>query len=170
MSVFHENDPTRPVTQALFRPNVVTDYDDGLADLLDVVGTKYRENEIVAAHEEKPTRKIVGTENAKAVKVWLAMRDNAPYSGQFLWAGIDYLGESRHWPVIGAASGLFDRTGQARPRGLERASWWSEKPVAFIARRVPGTRSTTANAGGFGPLATHRGHLLRLVAGGQIAP
>ena len=58
-----QNDPTRPVTQALFRPNVSHDYDDGLADLLDVVGQNYRENEILAAHAAKPTRKIIGTEN-----------------------------------------------------------------------------------------------------------
>ena len=54
IEVFHANDPTRPVTQALFRPNVSHDYDDGLADLLDVVGQNYRENEILAAHEQKP--------------------------------------------------------------------------------------------------------------------
>ena len=57
---FHKNDPTRPVTQALFRPNVSHDYDDGLADLLDVVGQNYRPNEILAAHQQKPRRKIIG--------------------------------------------------------------------------------------------------------------
>ncbi len=63
VKAFHEEDPTRPVTQALFRPNVSHDYDNGLADLLDVVGQNYRENEILAAHAQKPSRKIVGTEN-----------------------------------------------------------------------------------------------------------
>ena len=61
VEVVRENDPTRPATQALFRPNVSHDYDNGLADLLDVVGQNYRENEILAAHEQKPSRKIVGT-------------------------------------------------------------------------------------------------------------
>ena len=37
VAVFHRNDPSRPVTQGLFRPNVSHDYDNGLADLLDVV-------------------------------------------------------------------------------------------------------------------------------------
>ena len=63
VDAFHEADPTRPVTQALFRPNVSHDYDDGLADMLDVIGQNYRENEILAAHAAKPTRKIIGTEN-----------------------------------------------------------------------------------------------------------
>ena len=52
----HANDPTRPVTQALFRPNVSHDYDNGLADLLDVVGQNYREQEILKAHADKPTQ------------------------------------------------------------------------------------------------------------------
>lgn len=38
IDVFHENDSTRPDTQALSRPNVSHDYDNGLADLLEVVG------------------------------------------------------------------------------------------------------------------------------------
>jgi len=65
VEVAHEADPTRPVTQALFRPNVSHDYDDGLADMLDVVGQNYRENEILAAHEQKPSRKIIGRSNAR---------------------------------------------------------------------------------------------------------
>src|SRR4029434_7619095 len=54
VAVFHENDSTRPVTQGLFRPNVSKDYDNGLADILDVVGQNYREKELVAAHQAKP--------------------------------------------------------------------------------------------------------------------
>src|ERR1039457_7467042 len=95
VEVFHANDATRPVSQALFRPNVSHDYDNGLADLLDVVGQNYRENEILAAHQQKPTRKILGTENTHDRHAWLALRDNPAYAGQFLWAGIDYPGESR---------------------------------------------------------------------------
>jgi len=136
VEVCHTNDPTRPVTQALFRPNVSGDYTNGLADLLDVVGQNYRENEILAAHTQKPTRKILGTENTHDRNQWVAMRDHAPYAGQFLWTGIDYLGESRRWPVIGHASGLLDRTARIRPLGLERGSWWEEQPMVAMARRV----------------------------------
>ena len=136
VDVFHANDPTRPVSQALFRPNVSHDYENGLADLLDVVGQNYRENEILAAHQQKPTRKILGTENGHERRVWLALRDNAAYAGQFLWAGIDYLGESRAWPAISGTSGLLDRTGEIKPMGYERQSWWSDKPMVHITRRV----------------------------------
>jgi len=84
VDAFHKTDPTRPVSQALFRPNASHDYEDGLADLLDVIGQNYRENEILAAHAAKPTRRILGTENQHGREVWLALRDNPPYAGQFL--------------------------------------------------------------------------------------
>jgi beta-galactosidase len=151
VEVFHQNDPTRPVSQALFRPNVSHDYDNGLADLLDVIGQNYRENEILAAHESKPTRKILGTENGHDRKVWLALRDNPAYAGQFLWSGIDYLGESRRWPVIAAGSGLLDRTGTPRPRAFERQSWWSDKPMVYICRRIEAEGATPSDPG-FNPL------------------
>jgi beta-galactosidase len=58
----HATDPSRPVTQALFRPNVSGDYQNGLADMLDVIGTNYRDQELLQAWRDKPGRKIVGTE------------------------------------------------------------------------------------------------------------
>jgi beta-galactosidase len=121
---------------ALFRPNVSHDYDNGLADLLDVVGQNYRENEILAAHVQKPTRKILGTENGHDRKAWLALRDNLPYAGQFLWSGADYLGEAHVWPYIANSSGLLDRTDFPHARGLERQSWWATAPMVRMVRRI----------------------------------
>jgi len=122
VEVCHENDPTRPVTQALFRPNTSGDYTNGLADLLDVIGTNYRDQELLDAWRAKPGRKIVGTEQGHDRRIWLACRDNPQHSGQFLWAGIDYLGESRSWPRIAYAGGLLDRTGEIKPMAYERQS------------------------------------------------
>jgi beta-galactosidase len=147
VATFHENDPSRPVTQGLFRPNVSHDYDNGLADLLDVVGQNYRENEILAAHQQKPTRKILGTENRHESAVWVALRDNKPYAGQFLWTGIDYLGESPRWPTMSHNSGLLDLTGTTRPIGFQRQSWWSDKPMVFIARRIAPTALSPTDPG-----------------------
>jgi beta-galactosidase len=133
---FHQNDSTRPVTQALFRPNASHDYEDGLADLLDVIGQNYRPEEILAAHAQKPTRKIVGTENSHDRNQWVAMRDHPEYSGQFLWSGVDYLGESRTWPTLGSGSGLLLSTALPHGRALERQSWWSTTPMVAMVRRV----------------------------------
>jgi beta-galactosidase len=147
VEVAHEADPTRPVTQALFRPNISHDYDDGLADLLDVVGQNYRENEIIAAHRQNPARKILGTENGHPRPAWTLMRDTGAYAGQFLWTGIDYLGEARHWPSVGFGSGLLDRTGRIRPLARERQSWWSEVPMVALARRAAASDAMPADPG-----------------------
>jgi beta-galactosidase len=148
---FHANDPTRPVTQALFRPNVSHDYDNGLADLLDVVGTNYRDGELLAAWRAKPTRKILGTEQRHDRETWLFARDNPQHAGQFLWTGTDYLGESRHWPLIAAGSGLIDRTGAVKPMGFERQSWWTDGPMVHVTRRIA-LEAATPTDPGFDPL------------------
>lgn len=147
VEVFHANDPTRPVTQALFRPNVSHDYDNGLADMLDVIGTNYRDSELLAAHHAKPQRKIIGTEQGHERRIWLLMRDNPQHAGQFLWSGIDYLGESPRWPTIAHNSGLLDRTGTRRPLAYERQSWWSAEPMVHITRRVAPTALSPTDPG-----------------------
>lgn len=138
VDTFHENDPTRPVTQALFRPNIegADDYNNGLADMLDVVGQNYREKEILAAYKQKPTRKIIGTENTNDLNQWLALRNNPEYSGQFIWVGVDYLGESGAWPNYAYGKGLLDRTAMPRPVAYQRQSWWSASPMVYMARRM----------------------------------
>ena len=136
VEVCHATDPTRPVTQALFRPNVSGDFKNGLADLLDVIGVNYRDSELLQAWKDKPGRKIVGTEQKHDLSTWRLCRDNPQHAGQFLWTGIDYLGESWGWPVTTYNSGLIDRCGFTEPRGFERQSWWSEKPMVRALRRI----------------------------------
>jgi beta-galactosidase len=147
VEVCHENDPTRPVTQALFRPNVSGDYTNGLADLLDVVGTNNRDNELLAAQRARPERKIVGTEQRHDRQTWLWLRDNPSHAGQFLWTGVDYLGETKTWPRIGHPSGLLDRTAGIKPMAFERQSWWSPKPMVRMARRVAANDVMPADPG-----------------------
>jgi beta-galactosidase len=136
LQVFHETDPTRPVTQALLRPNTTHDYNDGFADMLDVVGQNYRDDELAAAHAQKPSRKILGTENGYTLKTWLAFRDNRALGGQFLWTGYDYLGESPGWPMVAFNYGMFDRVGTPRPRAFQRQSWWTDQPMVYATRRI----------------------------------
>ncbi len=147
VDVCHELDPSRPVTQALFRPNVSGDYNNGLADMLDVIGTNYRDQELLDAWKDKRGRKIVGTEQGHERSTWLLCRDNPQHSGQFLWCGIDYLGESRSWPLTVYNVGLLDRAGFVQPRGHERQSWWSDTPMVRAYRRVGITAETPADPG-----------------------
>ena len=147
VDVCHEVDPSRAVTQALFRPNASGDYKNGLADMLDVIGTNYRDKELLDAWKDKSGRKIIGTEQGHERGTWTACRDNPQHSGQFLWAGIDYLGESRSWPLTVFNGGLLDRSGVVQGRGYERQSWWSEKPMVRMLRRVGVTAATPADPG-----------------------
>jgi beta-galactosidase len=147
--LIHKEDPSRPVTLGVLRPNLGHIYDNGFADLMDVVGQNYRENELIAAHVQKPERKVLGTENGHGRDVWLALRDNPFYAGQFLWSGVDYLGEA-DWPSVTHGAGVIDRTGGFRPRTYERQSWWSDKPMVHATRRVapPAVQPTDP---GYGP-------------------
>ena len=106
--------------------------------MLDVVGQNYRENELIAAHEQNRARAIVGTENGKGRTNWLAVRDYAPYAGYFLWTGVDYMGEAdrRGWPYVSNGSGLLDRTGRLKIDGMRVESWWSDRPVIHLVRNT----------------------------------
>jgi beta-galactosidase len=131
---------------ALLQPNLTSQvYKTGFALQMDIVGQNYRENELVAFHQEHPDRIVIGTENTHVLIQWLALRDNPFMSGQFLWTGIDYLGESS-WPGRGATSGLIDRTGNWHTNGLQRQAWWSTKPVVHLQRNNPGP--ATVRGGG----------------------
>ncbi len=133
-NLVHRLDPGRPVTMALFRPNVSGVYSNGFAEKMDIVGQNYRENELVDAHLADPKRIVIGTENGHSLSAWLILRDNPFMSGQFLWTGIDYLGEAL-WPAVTYNLGLFDRTGGWKQLSYQRQSWWADKPVVHVVRK-----------------------------------
>ncbi|WP_421938998.1 glycoside hydrolase family 2 TIM barrel-domain containing protein [Pedobacter sp.] len=132
--LIHQLDPGKPVTMALFRPANSKVYTNGFAETMDIVGQNYRENELVALHNQKPDLKVIGTENTHVIQQYLALRDNPFMAGQFLWTGFDYLGEA-DWPQITNSQGLFDRIGSWKQQSLQRQSWWAEKPVVHIVRK-----------------------------------
>lgn len=133
--LIHKLDPTRPVTMALFRPNVSGVYNNGFADMMDIVGQNYRPAELLAAHAQNPKRIVIGTENVHDLETYIALRDNEFMCGQFLWPGFDYLGEAL-WPQIAFAEGLFDKAGGWKRNGLLRKTLWSEEPAVFVMRRA----------------------------------
>ena len=102
---------------------------------MDIVGQNYREKELVDLHQAKPNLRLIGTENGHGLAEWLILRDNPFISGHFLWTGMDYLGEAL-WPQISFNQGLFDRTGEWKTLGLQRQSWWSDKPVVHLVRKA----------------------------------
>jgi beta-galactosidase len=146
IKVVHETDPSRPVTAAL--ANIPASNATGLADLLDVVGYNYQIEQYAKDFERYPNRKIVGSENGFGLE-YVEITKNPRVSGQFLWVGYDFLGESDSWPSRGSASGLFDTCGFLKPRSFVRAALWAEQPVVYIGVR-PSFGVGGRGRGGFG--------------------
>ncbi len=123
-------DTSRPVTGAL--AGVVMSNETAYPSAIDVVGYNYTESRYKEDHLKYPTRIIYGSENRHDLPAWLAVRDNDHIFGQFLWTGIDYLGESGIWPARGSSAGLMDLQGEPKPLGRYRAMLWAEKPVCRL--------------------------------------
>lgn len=123
-------DTTRPVTAGL--AGVAMSNQTEYPAALDITGYNYTESRYDYDHKKYPSRVIFGSENRHDFEAWKAVRDNEHIFGQFLWTGIDYLGESGSWPSRGFYSGLLDFGGNIKPRGYFRQALWSDAPVAYL--------------------------------------
>jgi hypothetical protein len=130
VAVVKEADNTRPVTAALAGA-VMSNYTD-YPFVLDLVGYNYTENKYDSDHKLYPERILYGSENRHDLPAWYAVKDKEFIFGQFLWTGIDYLGESGPWPARGSTAGLLDLAGNVKPRGYFRKALWSGEPMAYI--------------------------------------
>ena len=126
-----ELDGTRPVTQALADVNASNA--TGLANLLDVAGYNYLEQHYERDHQAYPQRILLGSENSHSLQAWRAVAANDYVAGQFLWTGVDFLGESRQYPVRGSTSGLLDICGFRKPLSYLREALWSGRPMVYAA-------------------------------------
>ena len=123
-------DKSRPTTAGL--AGVAMSNETEYPGALDITGYNYTESKYQSDHEKYPNRVIFGSENVHDMEPWLAVKNNKHIFGQFLWTGIDYLGESGRWPSRGFYSGLVDFAGVIKPRGYFRQSLWSDKPMTYI--------------------------------------
>lgn len=130
VKVVKEYDPSRPTTAGL--AGVAMSNETEYPSALDIAGYNYTESRYQMDHEKYPQRVIYGSENRHDLAAWKAVTDNEHIFGQFLWTGIDYLGESGRWPSRGFYSGLIDFGGFIKPRGYFRQSLWSDKPMAYL--------------------------------------
>jgi beta-galactosidase len=131
VSICHQLDPTRPVTQALFRPQTNGDYPGSTLDILDVFGANYRNTEVLAAITgTTPHHSGISTEQGPDPAEWASFyMANPQMVGEYLWVGTDYLGEAGAWPSIGSMSGLIDRVGAIKDMGYNYQAIWSTRPV-----------------------------------------
>jgi beta-galactosidase len=143
-----QTEPTRPVSISL-----APAYDqgrpynrNGFLDVFDLVGYNYMEPKYIADKKAFPKRIIYGTEVFPFYRGnFDNMRDYAPDNpwydvekndfvlGQFLWAGVDYLGESAGLPSKGWSTCPFDVCMFEKPRAAFHRSVWNPQPMVRIA-------------------------------------
>ncbi|MBR3763004.1 MAG: DUF4982 domain-containing protein [Clostridia bacterium] len=131
VDIVHAIDTSRPVTSALSFPELSTR--TGYADVLDASGYNYKEQFYEEDHARFPGRVIYGSENGHGAKAWMAVNDNDYICGQFLWTGVDFLGECHGWPLRISQAGLIDLAGYEKPLYYQRLAFWTEKPFVKIS-------------------------------------
>ncbi len=131
VAVVKQVDTTRPVTAAL--AGVVMSNEAGYPEVLDIVGYNYQEYRYPGDHKKYPDRVIFGSENGGQADAWDAVAGNDYISGQYLWTGVDYMGEARNWPARSSEDGIIDLAGFKKPAYYFRQSLWSEKPMVYIS-------------------------------------
>jgi beta-galactosidase len=130
VKIVKQYDTTRPVTAALAA--AIISNETGYADALDIAGYNYQEYRYADDHKKYPNRIILGSENGFAKDAWDDVAKNDFISGQYIWTGIEYLGEAGKFPAKHSTSGLLDLGGLKKPEYFFRQSLWSDKPMVYI--------------------------------------
>jgi beta-galactosidase len=114
-----------------------------LAEDVDVLGLNYFEPwyDVLTEKIDKP---IVGTEcydyysggvynydDYHTKNPWFFVTENDNVIGQFIWTGMEYLGESR-WPAKGWGGAFIDLCGFLKPGAYYRKSIWSGEPMVYL--------------------------------------
>lgn len=155
--ICRELDPFRPVTQALAAWDDDWEIYDSLAARHDIVGYNYMIHKAESDHQRVPDRVMWQTESypRDAFKNYIMVRDHPYVIGDFVWTGIDYLGESgigRHyydgqvpgehyernlWPWHGSLCGDIDLIGRRKPVSYYRSMLFTGAPTLYMAVREP---------------------------------
>ncbi len=171
-------DPTRPVTVVLVgfggRDNepLESKLRDALRynEMVDVFCGNYMESFYTAMRAAGVNKAIIGTEvfsyyrqdeltatTVIAQSPWADVDDRPYVAGGFVWAGVDYLGESTGYPCKGWTGCPIDSTGIWKLRAWHLHSQWVQEPVLRIGvydgEHVPWDGSNSM--WGFPPLSGH---------------
>lgn len=150
-------DPTRPVTEALCAWDSDWEIFDPHAEALDIVGYNYMIHKSEGDHARCPERVMWQTESypRDAASNWHKVKENPYVIGDFVWTGIDYLGESGlgryfykgetegeewmsfQWPWRGAYCGDIDITGWRKPVSHYRDMLYNDDNRLYMAVREP---------------------------------
>ena len=135
-------EPTRPTMLAL-----APAYEDKFAAVTDVVGYNYSELSYIEDKKKHPERIGLISESYpyysglrpyeardySEKNPWNYVMEHDYICGSFMWAGIDYIGESMGWPSKGWAASPFDMCMDEKPRAAYFRAAWTDKPVLKMA-------------------------------------
>ncbi len=154
-SFVRSEDPSRPVTAAV---NGLGPEKDPFFATLDVAGYNYgsggdhmKGNIFDEDHRRVPDRVMIQTESypLEAFRSWMDVIDHPWLAGDFVWTGVDYIGEASigwrgYWqkqdffPWNLAFCGDIDICGWKRPQSYYRDVLWKENQVfLFVKPPVP---------------------------------
>jgi beta-galactosidase len=136
-------DPTRMVTAALHpgNPERFEEVPSSMMHVSPVVSYNYRSDSFRTWHAAYPDLVFIASETRAYGTVrkedyqvidysdnsWNDMEEFV--AGQFIWAGIDYLGESGGWPERGWRTGLMETNGFIKPHAWYIASQYLDDPM-----------------------------------------
>ncbi|MEA3461654.1 MAG: glycoside hydrolase family 2 TIM barrel-domain containing protein [Bacteroidota bacterium] len=142
----HSIDSSRMVTAALHPGDNDGFYEvpSSLMHVSPVVSYNYRSDSFLTWHAQYPDLVFIASETraygSRAKEDYQVIdfadnswKDMAPFvAGQFIWAGIDYLGESGGWPNRGWKTGLLETNGFIKPHAWYIASRYREDPLVKL--------------------------------------
>ena len=151
MELVKSNDPGREVTCAL-HPGKEQDGHEipsSLMQVSPVVSYNYRTDSFNTWHSQYPEMVFIASETKAygpgkkedynvidySDNSWNDMEEFV--AGQFIWAGIDYLGESGVWPRRGWNTGLLLTNGFIKPHAWYIGSQYREDPIVKLTVKDP---------------------------------
>jgi beta-galactosidase len=151
----HRLDSTRPVTEGVceFWDHWGREWSTAapLFNDLDVAGYNYLQKQFEADHAEYPDRIIVSTESyaPEAYVFWQGVEKNPYVIGDFVWTGMDHLGETgcgnskiaekpgprvglQPWPWYTNNCGDIDLCGNKKPQSYYRDVIWDNSKIEMM--------------------------------------
>jgi beta-galactosidase len=141
IAISHALDPSHYDTQALLDPQN-GDVGGATNSLLDVWGDNYNTNACLQAMVNAPTKSGLITEKGSETSTWTLVTANAGLTGEFIWTGVDYMGErDGGWPSFGGNGAFVDELGAVRAMGYTWSKIWggtatSAPPSKAVAGKV----------------------------------
>ena len=116
-----------------------------IAKEVDVLALNYQEQWYELIHERLPETVILGSEiymffrgheelcmNYSTDNPWMEVERSSYVAGGFVWAGIDYLGESMGYPSKGWGGSLIKSNLVKKPVAYLWESYWSDQPMVYF--------------------------------------